>query len=130
MRPFVRTLVFLLGYCLIAYGHPARDGNLAGAVTDPSGGAISNAHGIIRWDAVSSNAKPKSSAGVNHDVNFRTDQRGGYSVNLPPGVYDVFISSDGFQPACQKVLVSAGKQVRFDRVLKLYATQTVTVPLD
>jgi hypothetical protein len=72
----------------------------------------------------------KSTAGLNHDINFRTDHGGRYSVNLPPGFYDVFISFDGFEPACQKVLVSAGKQVRFDRVLKLYATQTVTVPLD
>jgi hypothetical protein len=127
MRSVVRTLVFLLGYCLIAYGHPTSDGILAGAVADPSGGAIPSAHGIIRWDAVSSNVKLKSTAGVNHDINFRTDERGGYSVNLPPGVYDVFISSDGFQPACQKVLVSAGKQVRFDPVLKVYAMQTVTL---
>jgi hypothetical protein len=52
------------------------------------------------------------------DVYARTDARGHYAVSLPLGIYDVFISADGFSPMSRKVWVTPNGMMVFDAVLE------------
>lgn len=48
------------------------------------------------------------------DMHVRTDPAGVYEIQLPPGIYDVFASAEGFSPACRKLEVIAHKMTKFD----------------
>ena len=52
------------------------------------------------------------------DAHIRTDVSGKYSIELPPGVYDVLISADGFSPVSRKVEVTPRGMIDFDAVLE------------
>ena len=52
------------------------------------------------------------------DVYTRTDALGHYAVSLPLGIYDVFISADGFSPMSRKVWVTPNSTMVFDAVLE------------
>jgi hypothetical protein len=52
------------------------------------------------------------------DVHVRTDAEGKYAVPLPLGIYDVFISADGFSPVSRKVEVIPNGMMIFDAVLE------------
>ena len=52
------------------------------------------------------------------DVHARTDAQGHYAVSLPLGIYDVFISADGFSPMSRKVWVTPNGMMVFDAVLE------------
>ncbi len=92
---------------------------LKGTVTDLSGGAIEGAVIIIHWDSSGSTVGLHSNVGIKEDVVVRTSPHGGFSVNLPPGFYDVFVSAMAFTPACQKVRIREGSAVIFDRRLQV-----------
>jgi len=51
------------------------------------------------------------------DKTVRTDASGKYSIELPPDIYDVFISADGFAPACRKVKIEPDGMMVFDATL-------------
>lgn len=51
------------------------------------------------------------------DKTTRTDGTGSYSIELPPGIYDVFISASAFSPACRKIDVQPDGMMIFDAVL-------------
>jgi len=51
------------------------------------------------------------------DVHVRTDTGGTYAITLPVGIYDVFISADGFSPASRKVEVTPDGMMIFDTSL-------------
>jgi len=50
---------------------------------------------------------------------IRTDTAGYYEIQLPPGIYDVFVSAEGFSPACRKIEVNAHRMTRFDVTLEV-----------
>ena len=52
------------------------------------------------------------------DPHVRTDRAGIYEFQLPPGVYDVFLSAEGFSPACRKIEVKPHKMTKFDVTLE------------
>ena len=52
------------------------------------------------------------------DVHVRTDKGGKYSVQLPPGIYDVFVSADRFPPTSRKVEITPDGMMVFDAVLE------------
>lgn len=52
------------------------------------------------------------------DIHVRTSEDGKYSIELPVGTYDVFISADGFAPTCRKVEIESDGMMIFDAVLK------------
>jgi hypothetical protein len=52
------------------------------------------------------------------DVRVHTDGAGTYAVQLPPGVFDVFLSTDGFSPACRKVEIQPNEMTSFDALLE------------
>jgi len=52
------------------------------------------------------------------DSNVRTDDNGKYAMALPVGIYDVFISADGFSPMTRKVWVRTDGMMIFDAALE------------
>ncbi len=46
------------------------------------------------------------------------DDQGHFAVELPVGIYDVFVSSNGFDPACRKMEVQLGKTSVYNVQLK------------
>jgi hypothetical protein len=52
------------------------------------------------------------------DSDVHTDRAGIYEVQLSPGIYDVFVSAEGFSPACRKIEVNAHKKTKFDVILE------------
>src|SRR5258707_1350114 len=71
-----------------------------GTVTDLSGGTISGAVILIHWDSSGSGVGLYSNVGIKEDLVVRTGANGNFSVNLPSGFYDVFVSSPAFTPVC------------------------------
>ena len=51
------------------------------------------------------------------DVHVRTDPGGRYSVQVPSGLYDVFVSAGGFAPSCRKVEIKPDGMTNFDAAL-------------
>lgn len=52
------------------------------------------------------------------DRTAETDNQGRFSVEAPAGVYDVFVSSEGFDPTCRKLKVRLGKTFVYNVELK------------
>lgn len=52
------------------------------------------------------------------DVHARTDAYGKYAIPLALGIYDVFISADGFSPTSRKIAVMPDGMVVYDAVLE------------
>jgi hypothetical protein len=52
------------------------------------------------------------------DVYARTDAQGHYALSLPLGIYDLFISADGFSPISRKVCVTPNSMMVFDADLE------------
>lgn len=67
--------------------------------------AISGAYVVVHRDGAA-------------DAHVRTDSNGTYAMPLPVGVYDVFISADGFSPASRKIRVSTDTVMVYDAVLE------------
>ncbi len=72
---------------------PLLKGSVEGRVLDPSGAAIAGA----RVTAVGSTSA-FASAG--------TDQKGEFSLSLPPGAYTLTVAADGFTDAVRSVSVT------------------------
>ena len=56
---------------------------------------------------------------MGNDIHTRTDRKGTYMIQLPPGVYDVLVSASGFSPACRKIEVDGNEMTKFDLVLEV-----------
>jgi Carboxypeptidase regulatory-like domain len=52
------------------------------------------------------------------DIHVRTDGTGVFWVQLPPGVYDLFFSAEGFLPSCRKVEIPSDGMTSLDTVLE------------
>jgi len=48
---------------------------------------------------------------VKADLSIRTKDDGTFSVDLPPGFYDVFVAVPAFNPMCRKVRIKPGAAV-------------------
>jgi len=98
------------------------DGTLRGVVTDLSGAVIQNvAVRVVHWDT-------SSSATMQEYSLLKTGADGRYSIDLKPGVYDIFFSFTIFSPVVMKVKVEGGKTLDFDTKLRLdRLTNTVEV---
>ena len=61
---------------------------------------------------------------VTEDSLLKTDMYGQYSLNLNPGLYDIFITFPSFSPVAKRVKVEAGKvtdfspKLTFDRITR------------
>lgn len=104
------------------------DTQLTGAVTDTLGGAISGAMILIHWDPAGSQVGLESNVGIKQDTMLTTDTRGNFSVQLPPGFYDLFVSATAFTPASRKIRLKGER--RSDSRFRLALDPKVTSELD
>jgi hypothetical protein len=72
-------------------------GNLRGSVADEAEAAP------IKYAFVFVHGKSGKA-----DITAKLDERGGFDLRLPVGLYDVFVAADGFSPTCKKVEITAG----------------------
>jgi hypothetical protein len=112
--------IFLSGSSLAA----DTKGTLQGVVMDFTGAVIPNAAvRVVHWDT----SEPGNPM-VKEDSALKTGADGRYSIDLKPGIYDIFFSFPIFTPVAVKVKVEAGKTFDFDPKLKMDSlTSTVQV---
>ena len=112
---------------MVTLAFPVANGTLKGAVTDSEGAAIRHATVRIHWDESGARVGLKTNVGIKQDLTASTNERGEFSMEVPPGFYDVFISANGFTPQCRKVRVRPGETASFSP--KLNADPIVTKEL-
>jgi hypothetical protein len=100
---------------------------LSGIVVDPMGGVIPNSRVIVHWDSVGLDGV-KDNVGIKEDKFVTSDRTGHFSLELPPGVYDVFVMAKGFSPHCEKLTMQAEKIHPYKVQLK--ASRMITTSLD
>ncbi|MGC2528891.1 MAG: carboxypeptidase-like regulatory domain-containing protein [Candidatus Acidiferrum sp.] len=96
----------------------------SGVVLDSQGASIHKAYVVIRWDSVGIDGV-KENLGTNEIKTTTTDETGHFSLELPAGLYDIFVSAAGFSPHCEKIVVGATErhlykaQLSVSRMLKI-----------
>jgi hypothetical protein len=120
----MRHLLLLL---LVVTPLSARAATLSGTITDDSGGAIPKAYVILRWDPIGLDGV-KDNFGTTEDKTATTDIGGYFSIEVPAGVYDIFVSAPGFAPHSQKITVKAKKSFRYEA--RLSVTRMIQIKLD
>src|ERR1700722_13929640 len=91
---------------------------ISGTVRDSEGAVISKAQVIVHWDPSGSNYL-KDNLGIKQDIVATTDSNGHFSVELPPGFYDVFVTAMAFTPHCDKVRLKDKEARKYDVKLKI-----------
>jgi hypothetical protein len=114
---------------MLALALPAMAGqiSLRGAVSDSSGAPIPGASITIHWDLSGSKTGLQTNVGIKADVSVKTDAKGLFQAEVPPGFYDLFVSSSGFSPQCRKVRVRQGQVTTYSP--KLHVDPLVTQEL-
>jgi hypothetical protein len=106
---------------------PAKAATLSGTVLDSEGAVIANAHVIVHWDSSGSNYL-KDNLGIKQDITAASDSSGQFSLELPPGFYDVFVTSPAFSPHCEKIRLK-GNEAKTYRV-RLKVSEVTSKELD
>jgi Carboxypeptidase regulatory-like domain len=91
---------------------------LSGTVRDSEGAVIANAHLIVHWDPAGSDYV-KDNLGTRQDVDATTDSNGHFSIELPPGFYDVFVTATAFTPHCDKIRLKDKEPKSYEVKLRL-----------
>jgi len=111
----MKTLSVVLLLLMSAVASKAT--TLSGTVRDSEGAVIPKAHVVIHWDASGSNYLGDN-LGIKEDITVSTDSEGKFSLELPQGFYDVFVTATAFTPRCEKLRLK-DKPKTFDVKLKL-----------
>jgi len=99
----VFTVVMLVCLCL---AQPANESGISGRIVDKFERApVGNAFVLVHIRQAGDKSVRSNSAGI-------------YHIELLPGVYDVFVSAEGFSPTCKKIEVRGHKITKFDVVLE------------
>ncbi len=101
----IRILLVIVAACGFVRAQaqpPADTGTLFGDVADVTGAPIYTAHVLAH------------SAADNSDKVIPVDQLGRFSLALPPGDYDVFVSAQGFRPFSGHFSIVPGKPTRVE----------------
>jgi len=104
-----------------------RAASLSGNVVDVQGTAIPNALVMVRWDPIGLDGV-KDNTGTRENKIATTDEFGHFSVELPAGVYDIFVSAAGFSPHCAKITVKTKDGLRYEA--RLAVSRMITIKLD
>lgn len=109
IRPFAAMFMLLI---VSAFAFGQESGQINGTVTDPNGAVVRGAE--VAAKNIGTQAERKAT----------TDDQGGYLLtNLQPGVYDVTVSAQGFQPVTQRAQVTVGGRLNLDLKLSLQQTE-------
>ena len=125
MTQRIRSIAILV-ICLSTIA-AAQQNSISGKVSDSEGAAIADARVYVHWDSSGSTVGLKDNIGVQKDLVAVTDAAGKYSMIVPPGFYDVFVSAGAFTPAATKVRVKKRQRATFNA--KLGADPLVTKEL-
>jgi hypothetical protein len=68
---------------------------------------------VVRWDSVGLDGV-KDNSGTNENKTTTTDEAGHFSLELPLGVYDIFVSSAGFSPRCSKIMLKTQDGLHYE----------------
>lgn len=104
---------------LLLIGIPGKSEELRGVITDMLSNPLPKASVFVHWDPVGGNAKVTGNIGISKPLHTLTSEDGTYSAELRPGVYDVFITSPGFAPACEKIRIKPKGEAVVDKKLKV-----------
>jgi Carboxypeptidase regulatory-like domain len=77
---------------------------LSVTVIDSTGAVIPNSSVIVHWDSAGLDGV-KDNIGTKEDKVAATDATGSFSLEIRPGVYDVFVAAAGFSPHCEKLTI-------------------------
>ncbi len=91
---------------------------LSGTIRDSEGAAIANARVIIHWDSSGKNYL-SDNVGISEDKIISTDVNGKFSLELPPGLYDVFVAATAFSPHCEKIRIKGNGPRTYEIRLKV-----------
>jgi carboxypeptidase family protein len=91
---------------------------IAGQIADSEGAAIAGARVLIHWDSSGSTVGLTDNIGTKQDMIVVTDPSGNYSVGVPAGFYDVFVSAMVFTPTATKVRVKQSQRTTFNAKLQ------------
>jgi hypothetical protein len=94
--------------CITSVSAEPQSG-ITGQITDSEGAAVANARVLVLWDSSGSTVGLRDNIGTKQDVTVATDASGKYSVSVPPGFYDVFVSAEAFTPIAAKVRLKQGQ---------------------
>jgi hypothetical protein len=94
--------VFCLALLLLTCALTTHAATLSGTIRDSEGAVIAKAHIVVHWDESGANYLGDN-LGVKEDITMSTDSNGKFSLEIPPGFYDVFVAATGFAPYCEKV---------------------------
>jgi hypothetical protein len=104
-----------------------RAATLSGTVCDSEGAVIPNARITVHWDASGANYL-KDNLGVKQDLSVTSDSKGEFSLELPPGFYDVFVTATAFSPHCEKIRLKGNDAKTF--LIKLKVSPVTSKELD
>ncbi|MGC1416214.1 MAG: carboxypeptidase-like regulatory domain-containing protein [Candidatus Acidiferrum sp.] len=117
------TLLFLLAL-VPPYTHAAT---LSGTVVDSQGAAIPKAHLVVHWDSVGLDGV-KDNLGTTDNKTATTDATGHFSLELPAGVYDIFVSAAGYAPHCEKITLTTKGNLRYE--VRLSVTRMLKIEVN
>jgi NTF2 fold immunity protein/Carboxypeptidase regulatory-like domain len=123
----MRTISILLTtliLTLFGFGSDNEVTKITGQITDSEGAVIAHARILIHWDSGGSTVGLADNLGLQSDLVVFTDENGNYSASVPPGFYDLFVSSMAFTPIAAKVRVRQNANGTFNGKLRVDALVT------
>jgi len=91
---------------------------LTGTIRDFDGAIIPDAFIIVHWDSGSSNGLDGKVV-IQQDVTATSDSKGQFSLELPAGIYDIFVTAAVFSPHCEKIRLKDKEVKIYDIKLKI-----------
>ena len=88
---------------------------------------IPKAYLATHWDSAGLDGV-RDNLGTPDNKTATTDAMGHFSLDLPAGGYDVFVSAAGFAPHCEKIALTAKGNVRYQA--RLSAARMLKIRLD
>jgi Carboxypeptidase regulatory-like domain len=123
-RIFLVGIIFTIVFGLTVASAAQQPGTLTGTVLGPDGAIVPNTEVEVRWNDVS-HVTNKGMRPRRRSIIITADMAGQYSIQLPPGNWDVFAYHDGFAPACTLALIDKGKTTTTDLRLTKYAPMSL-----
>ncbi len=115
MKFLILTIVLVCAAFAASQSQPS----VAGQVTDSEGAAIARARVLFHWDPSGSKVGLSDNIGIQQDVTVTTDADGKYSLDIPSGFYDVYVSAMAFTPTAAKLRVKQGRRSTYNVSLRV-----------